>query len=60
MSHDTYGPFQLSGSLATASLKEKLVAQQAANQDLPVVAVPGRVGKTVSSSAREVQIRNLE
>ena len=35
MSRDSNGPFQLSGSLATASLKRKLTAQPAANQDQP-------------------------
>ena len=35
MSHDSHGPFQLSGSLATASLKQRLTGQRAANQDQP-------------------------
>ena len=33
MSRDANGPFQLSGSIATASLKQRLLAQRAANQD---------------------------
>ena len=35
MSHDSHGPFQLSGSLATESLKQRLTGQQPANQDQP-------------------------
>ena len=37
MSRDANGPFQLSGSIATASLKQRLLAQRAANQDAPGV-----------------------
>ena len=33
MSRDANGPFQLSGSIATASLKQRLLGQRAANQD---------------------------
>ena len=35
MSRDANGPFQLSGSIATASLKQRLMAQRPANQDAP-------------------------
>ena len=37
MSRDANGPFQLSGSIATASLKQRLLAQRAANQDAAVI-----------------------
>ena len=37
MSRDANGPFQLSGSIATASLKQRLLGQRAANQDAAVI-----------------------
>ena len=50
MSQDTSGPFQLSGSLATASLKQKLVVKQAANQDQPASPAGARAVADVSKS----------